>query len=57
MPCKMTLPLTPTRYYLDYSFHNDVLDVYLGCLPMSELPSAYEELVNIMPANITLLKR
>ncbi|KAJ8032337.1 Zinc finger C3H1 domain-containing protein [Holothuria leucospilota] len=56
-PSLFTVPFEQDVFFVDYSFHNCLLDVYFSYLDPTSLGEAYEEYVAMMPANIGLLKR
>jgi hypothetical protein len=55
-PCKFSLPYQPALTWLDYSFHNEMLSLFLRCLPKSSHTEVYEQLLSLMPTNAALVQ-
>ena len=61
-PCRYPVPCSSSSsssssYWLDYSFHCDVIDAYVRCLAPDERLEAYEELTRLQPDNLQLVVR
>ena len=57
-PCRYPAPCNSnSSYWLDYSFHCDVIDAYVRCLAPDERLEAYEELTRLQPDNLQLVVR
>ena len=56
-PCRFPAPCSSSSYWLDYSFHCDVIDAYVRCLAPDERLEAYEELTRLQPDNLQLVVR
>lgn len=57
LPCKQEVPHQPGRYWLDYTRHNDIIDLVLPCLPDASVSSFYEKMITWMPDNLVLCQR
>ncbi|PIK41551.1 putative zinc finger C3H1 domain-containing protein isoform X1 [Apostichopus japonicus] len=56
-PSSFTYPFDEKHFYIDYSFHNTLLDVYLAYLQPKYLTEAYEDYLSMMPKNLGLLQK
>ena len=56
-PVKESLPENPNLHWSDYSFHNQVVDLYIGTLPDTEHLPAYNMFLALMPSNVPLALR
>ena len=57
MPSKFPLPLSPNKYWLDFSFHNKVIEFFCSCLPSNKVLSTLEKYASRMPQNVVLIQR
>lgn len=57
MPTKITIPYQDASYCLDYGYHNNILQLVIGCLPPEQVMHAYEEFIKLMPNNVILVQR
>ncbi|XP_060784522.1 zinc finger C3H1 domain-containing protein [Neoarius graeffei] len=57
MPTRITLPYDSATYWSCYSFHNQVISLYLSFLPPSLHSSALERFRHLMPSNTELILR
>nr|XP_002123610.1 uncharacterized protein LOC100182384 isoform X3 [Ciona intestinalis] len=64
VPCKAKLSHNALQsenrtvtYFTDYSFHNQVASIFLGCFPPQQLSVALTILTDVMPTNIPLVLR
>ncbi|PIK42740.1 hypothetical protein BSL78_20412 [Apostichopus japonicus] len=56
-PSSFSYPFDEKHFYIDYSFHNTLLDVYLTYLQPKYLTEAYEDYLSMMPKNLGLLQK
>ncbi|XP_071853121.1 zinc finger C3H1 domain-containing protein-like isoform X2 [Apostichopus japonicus] len=56
-PSSFTYPFDEKHFYIDYSFHNTLLDVYLAYLQPKYITEAYEDYLSMMPKNLGLLQK
>ncbi|XP_078582451.1 zinc finger C3H1 domain-containing protein-like isoform X2 [Branchiostoma floridae x Branchiostoma japonicum] len=57
--CLVSMPTSFPRqhsqgHWQDYSFHNKVVDLYIGCLEKCQRSTAYENFLRMMPNNVNL---
>ncbi|XP_035663659.1 zinc finger C3H1 domain-containing protein-like [Branchiostoma floridae] len=57
--CLVSMPTSFPRqhsqgHWQDYSFHNKVVDLYIGCLEKGQRSTAYENFLRMMPNNVNL---
>ncbi|XP_061434936.1 zinc finger C3H1 domain-containing protein-like [Lethenteron reissneri] len=57
VPVRRALPHASAKYWADYTFHNQVVDVYVGCLPPCQRSAALERLHALAPTNAALALR
>ncbi|KAI4891814.1 hypothetical protein NFI96_028339 [Prochilodus magdalenae] len=57
VPSRVTLPYNSTTYWSSYTFHNQVISLFLSCLPATLHASVLERLRNSMPTNTELALR
>ncbi|XP_036423872.1 zinc finger C3H1 domain-containing protein isoform X1 [Colossoma macropomum] len=57
VPSRVTLPYNSTTYWSSYTFHNQVISLFLNCLPVSLHTSVLERLRHSMPTNTELALR
>ncbi|KAI8489441.1 Zinc finger C3H1 domain-containing protein [Branchiostoma belcheri] len=60
--CLVSMPTSYPRqhgrgHWLDYSFHNKVIDLFVGCLERGQRSAAYENFLRMMPNNVNLTLR
>ncbi|CAH1251111.1 ZFC3H1 [Branchiostoma lanceolatum] len=57
--CLVSMPTSFPRqhsqgHWQDYSFHNKVIDLFVGCLEKGQRSTAYENFLRMMPNNVNL---
>ncbi|XP_014664864.1 PREDICTED: zinc finger C3H1 domain-containing protein-like [Priapulus caudatus] len=57
VPTSFPLPFTPSRYWTNYGFHNQVVDLFIRGLPEHQVAAAYSKFMEMMPNNATLAVR
>ena len=53
-PTRFLEPHSTSHYWSDYSFHNEVVDMFLATLPRTQHGAAYDSMLRMMPANVEL---
>ncbi|XP_071942752.1 zinc finger C3H1 domain-containing protein-like [Antedon mediterranea] len=56
-PCKFPVPFNTTRNWIDYSFHNKVVNLYMATIKDDDKLDVFERLLSMMPKNTLLLLR
>ncbi|KAJ0069894.1 hypothetical protein NL108_016060, partial [Boleophthalmus pectinirostris] len=54
VPSRLEVPFNPAEFWSCYKFHNQVVSLYLGCLPPSQHALVLERLRYSMPSNTEL---
>ncbi|XP_022089495.1 zinc finger C3H1 domain-containing protein-like isoform X2 [Acanthaster planci] len=57
MATEFPLPHSNDKMWLDFSFHNQVVELYIGCLKDGDCLDMYERFINQMPSNVHLALR
>ncbi|XP_033101954.1 zinc finger C3H1 domain-containing protein-like [Anneissia japonica] len=56
-PCQFPVPYNTSKNWLDYTFHNQVLNLYIATIKEQDKLDVFERLLSIMPRNTLLLLR
>ncbi|ELU18707.1 hypothetical protein CAPTEDRAFT_229300 [Capitella teleta] len=55
-PSKYSVPFHPSASWIDYSFHNEVLALFLKCAPYDLHADVFNQLLPLMPHNVHLIQ-